>query len=59
MVTVYEFERFNMFTGEMHRSRCKMTAEKIMANTCAVLDGSGEEVPESALDADGRYYPDA
>ena len=59
MVMVYEFEKFNILTAEMDRSKCKMTEDRAKAHGCAIIEATGEDVAESALDEDGRYYPDA
>ncbi len=55
-VTVLAFAVFDQDWREMRAADCKATREAIAAMRWAkVLEGTAEDVPRSALDAEGRY----
>ena len=55
---VYHFKWFNGLADEAIIPPLKSTAERIKKIRCEVIEESGEDVPISALDAEGRYNPD-
>ena len=59
-VMVYRFKTFDLVTGEMVAQPIKSTAARIRGIASAeIIEGTGEEVPASAVDADGRCRPQA
>jgi hypothetical protein len=59
MVMVFHVERYSILTDRVVRSQCKMTEARATTNGGAIIEDTGEDVPESALDSEGRYYPEA
>lgn len=59
MVMVYQFEGWSQSQGDMIAPAKKATAEFITANNLTLIEGTGEEVPDNAVDGNGRYHPDA
>ena len=59
MVKVYEFTKCDIQTGEDVKALCKCTADGIQIMGGVKILETEEEVDESALDSDGRYYPKA
>jgi hypothetical protein len=58
MAIVHSFEKWD--GARMAWSKYKMTAEGLSLDHSLVkINGTEEEVPESALDGSGRYFPDA
>ena len=55
-VTVFSFRVFDPETREMQVAGCKATSQAIDGFSLAELvQGTGEDVPRHALDAQGRY----
>ena len=55
MVMVYHFKGWSQQEGDCLVPARKATAEFINANKLTLIDGTGEDVPESAVDRNGRY----
>ena len=57
MVMVYQFRTFDINTGDMVRQPVKSTADRIATIPHAqIIEGTGEDVPDSAVDDEGRCY---
>lgn len=60
MVIVAGFSKYDMVSDRKLASRLKMRVDLIAAGDgLTKLEGTEENVPESELDADGRYNPNA
>jgi hypothetical protein len=59
MVTVYGFTGYSADEHEILQAKCKMPADEIEKHGGMIIDGTGEDVPESVLDKHRRFYPDA
>jgi hypothetical protein len=56
-ITVYSFKTFDMLSGREVVAGRKATEEAIRRFEAVRIDGTGEEVDSSLLDAHGRYLP--
>lgn len=56
-IVVHQFRHHDRATGRVTLSVYKMTAERIAAIGGEVISDTAESVRESALDRDGRYFP--
>jgi hypothetical protein len=60
MVVVAAFSKYSAMKDKTIRSKSKMRIDLIAADPLLTrIEGTEEDVPESVLDDDGRYYPDA
>jgi hypothetical protein len=58
MVTVYGYKRWDDRSGKHVLMRSKATVDALVRMTgCTPVEGSGEEVPGSAVTEDGLYEP--
>jgi hypothetical protein len=54
---VYRFRTFDINTGDMVTQPIKSTAARIATIPNAqIIEGTGEEVPDEAVDDEGRCY---
>jgi hypothetical protein len=58
-VTVYQFRTYDDAKDRVILSACKMTAEGIASIGGQIIADTEEQVGETALDEEGRYYPNA
>jgi hypothetical protein len=56
-VVVHQFRRYNPATDRVIISAYKMTADSIAAIGAEIIADTADEVRETALDNEGRYYP--
>ena len=56
-VIVHQFRHYDPSTGRVTLSVYKMSAERIAAIGAEVIADTAEEIRETALDGEGRYYP--
>ena len=54
---VYHFRVYDVHTDDTVVPPRKSTAERIDRIRGQIIEESGEDVPESALDGDGQYIP--
>lgn len=59
MVTVHYFRTWNAVQDGWIEQPLKSPADRINKIGGQIIEGTGEDVPESALDSEGRYNPDA
>ena len=59
MVMVYHFKVYDGTNDKFLVPPRKSTAERIGRVGGQLIEETGEDVPDSALDDDGRYDPDA
>lgn len=59
MVMVYHFRGWSQAEGDNLVPARKATAEFITANKLTIIEGTGEEVPDEAVDGNGLYQPNA
>ena len=58
-VTVHQFNKFDIISGEMKKSPSYATLAVIKEIKGSVIDGSSIEIEESMLDGNGMYKPKA
>ncbi len=59
MPKVFSFNAFNDAEGLVVRPPFKMAAKDIRLWKFAIIEDTGEEVPDDWLDQNGRYYSEA
>jgi hypothetical protein len=57
MMTVYQFEAWNIAGGDWVTSAGKATAKFIESQNGRIIPGTAEDVPSAEIDGDGRRIP--